>query len=125
MRAPLLKAWRWVGAFGPEVMLCVARASVGPAHLGWWAVWDRAEHRLHERTRHTWRGLTVEPDRAAVRDGDVALEVELEPTRARREDLLLVASDYEQPFGTFTGELPVAGALREGWGVMERHSARW
>jgi hypothetical protein len=36
-----------------------------------------------------------------------------------------VRSDYEQPFGTFTGELPVAGPLREGWGVMERHEVSW
>ena len=48
-----------------------------------------------------------------------------EVTRARRENLLLVASDYEAPFGTFAGELPGAGPLREGFGVMERHAARW
>ena len=236
MRPSLLKAWRWIGAFGPDVMLCVARASVGPARLGWWAVWDRAERRLHERTRRSWRGVTVEPARATVRDGDVGIELALAPagetvsageavwtrktplhvrgevrlgarrlrldcaglldesggrhprhtawlwaagagrtpadtrvtwnlvtgmddaenavwidgaahrlgavafdglrgvdalrfsgeaTRARRENLLLLASDYEQPFGTFAGELPVAGGLRDGWGVMERHSARW
>ena len=46
-------------------------------------------------------------------------------TRARRENRLLVRSDYEQPFGTFAGELPGAGALREGRGVMERHDVRW
>jgi hypothetical protein len=34
-------------------------------------------------------------------------------------------SDYEQPFGTFSGELPVAGELREGYGVMERHEVVW
>jgi hypothetical protein len=45
--------------------------------------------------------------------------------RARKENLVLIASDYEQPFGTFTGSLPVAGELRSGWGVMERHEARW
>ena len=45
--------------------------------------------------------------------------------RTRRDNLLLFSSDYEQPFGSFTGELPVAGALREGWGVMERHDVRW
>ena len=32
-------------------------------------------------------------------------------TRAKRENYLVIASDYEQPFGTFTGTLPVAGAL--------------
>jgi hypothetical protein len=46
-------------------------------------------------------------------------------TRARKENLLLIASDYEQPFGTFAGALPRAGALRAGWGVMERHRVRW
>ncbi len=46
-------------------------------------------------------------------------------TRARKENLLLIASDYEQPFGTFAGALPVAGPLRAGWGVMERHRVRW
>jgi hypothetical protein len=33
--------------------------------------------------------------------------------------------DYEQPFGTFAGELPGAGELREGYGVMERHDVVW
>ena len=32
-------------------------------------------------------------------------------TRARRENLLVVASDYEQPFGEFAGSLPLAGDL--------------
>ncbi len=54
-----------------------------------------------------------------------ALSFTGEATRARRENLLLFASDYEQPFGTFTGELPGAGPLREGLGVMERHTAKW
>ena len=42
----------------------------------------------------------------------------------KRENYLVIASDYEQPFGTFTGSLPVAGPLH-GWGVMERHEALW
>ncbi len=45
-------------------------------------------------------------------------------TVAHRENYLVVASDYEQSFGTFEGTLPVAGAVH-GWGVMERHEARW
>ena len=48
-----------------------------------------------------------------------------EATRTRRENLVLMSSDYEQPFGTFAGELEGAGSLREGWGVMERHDVRW
>ena len=48
-----------------------------------------------------------------------------EAVRARKENLLIMRSDYEQPFGTFSGELPVAGELREGYGVMERHEVFW
>ena len=33
-------------------------------------------------------------------------------TRAKHENYVLLKSDYEQPFGTFTGSLPVAGPLR-------------
>jgi hypothetical protein len=46
-------------------------------------------------------------------------------TRARKENLLVIASDYEQPFGTFGGSLPAGGELRAGYGVMERHRVRW
>ena len=34
-------------------------------------------------------------------------------------------SDYRQPFGEFSGELPGGLALAEGYGVMERHEAVW
>lgn len=57
--------------------------------------------------------------------GGGALDFAEEARRARREELGLVASDYEQPFGTFSGELPGGLRLAEGFGVMERHVARW
>lgn len=47
---------------------------------------------------------------------------------AVREDhtnLLLFRSDYRQPFGTFSGELPGGLRLAEGYGVMEEHRVRW
>jgi hypothetical protein len=240
-----LKAWTWVGAFGPELMLCAARVRIGVLPVAWWAVWDRASGRMVERSargaggvdvsathlrirgravradlaigdgapvevssphgrqeiwtrkragvdargtvelhgvrrdvalravvdesaghhaRHTaWRwsagvgtaasGAAVawnlvegvhdgEPSERAVwidgvphpvahqpfaadlsRVGSLAFSPEA--ARARRENLLIVASDYEAPFGTFSGTLPVAGPLREGYGVMERHDVRW
>lgn len=228
---PMRKSWTWVGAFGPELMLCAASARIGPARTAWWAVWDGA--RLHERTyrRHgpvavtgahvrvpgvidvvvapgaPWEarddamwtrkrparitgtalgrpvdlpGIVDESagrhprvlswwwsagageladgrpvfwnlvdglhdgaegsERAVWVDG-VPGHVPPQPfhglegvgdlrftavaTRARREHLGLIASDYEQPFGRFAGALPLAGALRAGWGVMERHRVRW
>ena len=233
-----LKRWTWVGAFGPELMLCAAVARIGPATAAWWAVWDRDAQTFRERSLRRAGGLVVTPSRVLVpgvmeleigdatpvevvsphgaqhiwtrkrggvrvhgrvagrdvdlrglvdesagyharrtawlwsagvgvlesgepvawnlvdglHDADVASERTLwlggeprelppqpfdgldgvgglrftaEATRARRERLVLMSSDYEQPFGTFAGEVPGGGALREGWGVMERHAVAW
>jgi hypothetical protein len=241
-----LKTWTYVGAYGPELMLCAARARVGPVPIAWWAIWDRTSGRLVQRTARGRGGVTVSPSRVAVAGRTVALELALgdgapvevvsphgsqyvwtrkrggvaargwielggrrreldlhaivdesagyharhtawrwsagvgvaasgapvawnlvdgihddpaasertvwvggephevgpvafaddlstvgglrfspEAVRSRRENLLVLRSDYEQPFGAFAGELPVAGPLREGWGVMERHEVYW
>jgi hypothetical protein len=229
-----LKQWTYVGAYGPEVMLCAASARIGPIPVTWWAMWDRTEQRLSEgrrgvtvghdgarvdgvfmlalgdgapvevtsrhgrqeiwtrkrivralakvgdrsfwlhaivdesagyHARHTaWRwsagvgvsesgaqvgwnlveGIHDAPtgsERAVWIDGEPHelpplrfaadlsavgdLRFTREAVRAKRENYLVVRSDYEQPFGTFSGSLPVAGAMREGWGVMERHEVRW
>jgi hypothetical protein len=227
-----LKTWTYVGAYGPDVMLCAARGRIGALPFAWWAVWDG--RRLIEGRRgvavtadrvavrgvleltlsggtpievvsphgrqYAWtrkrpvsargqvagravdlRGLTDESagyharhtawrwsagvgvaasgaevvwnlvdgihdaptgsERAVWIDGQphevppvtfaadlsavAGLRFTAEATRARRENFLVVRSDYEQPFGRFAGELPGAGALREGWGVMERHEVWW
>jgi hypothetical protein len=247
-----LKAWTYVGAYGPEVMLCAASVRVGPVRVAWWAVWDRAARRLVQRTARGRGGVSVGPRRVMVAGRAVRFELALgdgapvevvsphgrqyawtrkragveargwielggvrrpldlravvdesagyharrtawrwsagvgvaasgapvawnlvdgihdgaaasertvwvageprevgpvafaddlswvapaagggtlrfaaEAVRARRENLVVLRSDYEQPFGTFSGELPGAGPLREGWGVMERHDVCW
>jgi hypothetical protein len=48
-----------------------------------------------------------------------------EAQRSRRENLLLVRSDYRAPFGTFAGTLPGGVELAHGMGVVEHHRARW
>lgn len=53
------------------------------------------------------------------------MEFASESTRARTERFGALHSDYEQPFGTFSGFLPDGSQLRTGFGVMERHEARW
>lgn len=55
--------------------------------------------------------------------GDLAFEPWAE--RAHRSNLLLVSSDYRQPFGVFSGWLPGGVTLAAGYGVMETHEARW
>jgi hypothetical protein len=229
-----LKRWTWVGAFGPDLMLCAAVARIGPLASSWWAVWDGSS--LTERTvrrplavtasrvgipgvldlsiaggaevevvsphgaqyiwtrkrggvRVTGTALGREVDLAGLVDesagyharrtawrwscgvGELAsgsavvwnlvdgvhdaptssertvwvdgaprevapvafdglravgeLEFHAVATRARRDRLLIVSSDYEAPFGSFSGSVLEAGELASGWGVMERHSARW
>jgi hypothetical protein len=53
------------------------------------------------------------------------LHFDAEATRERRDRLVVIASEYRQPFGTFAGALPGVGALHGGLGVMEHHRARW
>jgi hypothetical protein len=45
--------------------------------------------------------------------------------REERTNVLVLRSDYRQPFGTFAGELPGGIRLAEGYGVMEAHAAAW
>ncbi len=48
-----------------------------------------------------------------------------ETERSRRDNLVIVRSDYRAPFGTFSGTLPGGVELAHGLGVVEHHRARW
>ncbi len=58
-------------------------------------------------------------------DDGSQLSFRAEAERARRENLLIVRSDYRAPFGTFAGTLPGGIPLARGRGVVEHHRARW
>lgn len=246
-----LKQWRYVGVFGPSLMLCAGKVRIGPGRQSFWAVWDGT--RLRERTRLIGHHAAVmlEPGRLTIRDDDVEVELALaeqpgveticqdgrqqvwtrkqagiaargvariggaefaidslgvvddtvgyharltrwrwsagvgttpegvdvawnlvagvndpavgsertiwvagQPhevgpvrfaadlrkvtfaegeelrcrtvaTRSRTDNLLVLRSNYIQPFGHFAGELPHGGTLDSGHGVMERHEAHW
>jgi hypothetical protein len=93
-----------------------------------WNLVDGLHDGLHESERAVWvDGVPehVAPQRFHGLDGVGDLRFTAVARRARSENLLLVASDYEQPFGRFAGALPAAGELARGWGVMERHRVRW
>ncbi len=75
-----LKAWRYVGVYGPALMICMASVRVGPARQCFWAVWDRAARRLHERTRLGTAAVSLATGTARVSDGDVLIELELSET---------------------------------------------
>lgn len=70
--------------------------------------------------------VRFESDLATLRCEDGSeLRFSAESERRRRDELLIVASDYVARFGAFTGELPGGIALAQGFGVVERHRARW
>ena len=70
--------------------------------------------------------VSIAPDlsRISGADGSV-LRFAPEAQRSRRENLLLVRSEYHAPFGTFSGMLPGGIPLAHGLGVVEHHRARW
>jgi hypothetical protein len=41
----LRKRWRYVGVFAEELMLCAARAQIGPLTQSFWVLWDRRDQR--------------------------------------------------------------------------------
>jgi hypothetical protein len=93
-----------------------------------WNLVDGLHDGVDESERAVWiDGVPhhVPPQPFHGLDGVGDLRFSAVATRSRKENLLLIASDYEQPFGEFAGSLPLAGELRGGWGVMERHRVRW
>lgn len=46
----LRKRWRYVGFYGERLMLCAARAEVGPTGQCFWALWDRERGTELDRT---------------------------------------------------------------------------
>jgi hypothetical protein len=68
-----LKAWRYVGVFTPEFMLCLARVRIGPARQCFWALWDRSLRRQHQGAR----GVTLGPGTAHLDDAGVRVELAL------------------------------------------------
>ncbi|MCW3012997.1 MAG: hypothetical protein JWO02_89 [Solirubrobacterales bacterium] len=246
-----LKAWRYVGLYGEDLMLCAGRVRIGGVPQAFWAVWDREVGVLHERTTWSPRQVALPDGQVRVRGHRVRVDLRLDPfgdpvdvmsphgaswiwtrktlagatgtvtlggrvrqvrgtaliddsagyharatdwewsagvgtladgravawnlvagvhdtpaasersvwvqgrahevgpvtfapaldgvvfaetgalqftaeaVRERHDHAGPLRSDYIQPFGAFRGTLPGAGALATGFGVMERHSARW
>jgi len=63
-------------------------------------------------------------ERISCSDGS-ELRFQAEFERSRRDNLVIVSSDYRAPFGSFSGTLPGGLALARGRGVVEHHRARW
>jgi Protein of unknown function (DUF2804) len=53
------------------------------------------------------------------------LHFQAESERSRKDNLLVLRSDYRAPFGSFSGTLPGGISLAHGLGVVEHHDAHW
>ncbi len=73
----LRKRWRYVGVFGPELMLCAARAQVGPFGQCFWTLWDRRERRRYAHTSLRPGGGEVTMSGSTVRIRSRQLRAEL------------------------------------------------
>ncbi len=69
------KRWRYVGLFGEEVMLCAARAEIGPLAQSFWVLLDRAGGEQHAHT-------ALRPGSREVRFDGSSLEIEARGLRA-------------------------------------------
>ena len=118
--------WRWCAGVGEapdgtplawNVVTGLHDAEVGSERTVW--VGGRAAELPPATFAEDLSHVTFAGDATAV------LAFAEETRRARADDFGLFASDYVQPFGTFSGTLPGDVVVARGWGVMERHSARW
>ena len=62
------KRWRYIGVFGEELMLCAARAEVGPLGQCFWVMLDRASGRqyAHASLRPGSREVTMDGPRLEI-----------------------------------------------------------
>jgi hypothetical protein len=116
--------WRWsagVGASAQDTALAwnLVSGVNDPASGSERAIWVAGEP-------HEAPPVVFAEDLGAIRAADGSeLRFSAEAERSRRDDLVLVKSEYRAPFGTFSGTLPGGIAIAHGLGVMEHHVARW
>ncbi len=62
------KRWRYVGVFGEELMLCAARAQIGPLNQSFWVLWDRVSQRpaAHTALRPGSREVRMDGPRVEI-----------------------------------------------------------
>jgi uncharacterized protein DUF2804 len=71
------KRWRYVGCYGPDLMLCVADARIGPVPQRWWAV-ALPDGQLHGRTTLGSGGVELRRGAVAVNCASVRIRLELD-----------------------------------------------
>ena len=75
----LRKRWRYVGVFAEELMLCAARAEVGPMTQSFWIFWDRQGRNHAARTilRPGSREVRLDGPRLEIDSPDLRADLRL------------------------------------------------
>lgn len=75
----LRKRWRYVGLYAEELMLCAARAEVGPLTQSFWVLWDRArgQQLAHTALRPGSREVRMDGDRVVIDAAGLRAELDL------------------------------------------------
>ncbi|HEV2997704.1 MAG TPA: DUF2804 family protein, partial [Solirubrobacteraceae bacterium] len=121
---PRFTEWRWAAGVGVDpagrpLAFNLVEGVNDPPEGSERAVWV-------DGTPHEVPPVRIAADLSSIlaQDGS-ELRFAAEAQRSRRENLLLIRSDYHAPFGTFSGLLPGGIELAHGLGVVERHRAWW
>lgn len=118
--------WRWACAAGDRVGLNLVDGFNGPVENGLWI--DGRLHKIGAASIELNAGKPLEPWSVRTEDGCVDLVFTPDGVRAEDKNLLVAASRYVQPIGTFRGTVraPGGSAMQvEITGVTEDHRARW
>jgi hypothetical protein len=116
--------WRWAagvgdGPDGTPLAFNLVQGVNDPPSASERAVWVAGVPREAPPVRFAQDLRTIASD-----DGS-ELRFAPEAERSRRDNLLLVRSNYRALFGTFNGTLPGKIELAHALGVVEHHRARW
>ncbi|MEX2195448.1 MAG: DUF2804 family protein [Thermoleophilaceae bacterium] len=97
-----LKRWTYLGAFGPDLMLCAGDARVGPLPIRWWALAEPGRPLAERTTVVASGGVALDRRRLDVRARGVHIALELEPAGEPMEVVSPSGSSY-----IWTEKLPV------------------
>jgi hypothetical protein len=129
-----LKRWRYVGAYGPDVMACVGDAQIGPFRQRFWAVCEPGRP-VASRTTLGRGGVSMVGSRALVDAGDVRIDLTVEEdggVETRHKDQVWTRKQAGVPVrGSIdvqgrSYEVDCLGAVDETEGRHARHTTwRW
>lgn len=111
----LRKLWRYVGVWTSDIAVYGGSALIGPVLQEFWAVWDRRNRKMYERTRLVFGKVTVDPGRLHVKDttktGD---EIEFEVSLKENEGFEVVTPQGRAYTWTRKQLIPASGTARVG-----------